>query len=102
MEPTTSVITDQLTRAALGISVCPAHSSPMVKLHYQRTDYSVVVKNRAPPRRLIRFPSIGMGRCRLQQISHILQVPVTFFFDGAPHVPTAHSRETPRHLRPTH
>jgi hypothetical protein len=49
MEPTTSVITDQLTRVALGISVCLAHSSPMVKLHYQRTDYSVVVKNRASP-----------------------------------------------------
>jgi hypothetical protein len=23
----------------------------------------------------------------LQQLSHILQVPVSFFFDGAPHVP---------------
>jgi transcriptional regulator with XRE-family HTH domain len=28
-----------------------------------------------------------IGASRLQQISHILQVPVSFFFDGAPHVP---------------
>jgi len=28
---------------------------------------------------------IGAGR--LQQISHILQVPVSFFFEGAPHAP---------------
>jgi transcriptional regulator with XRE-family HTH domain len=28
-----------------------------------------------------------IGASRLQQISHILQVPVAFFFDGAPHVP---------------
>src|SRR5262249_32233061 len=28
---------------------------------------------------------IGAGR--LQHISHILQVPVPFFFEGAPHVP---------------
>src|ERR1700704_4076296 len=27
---------------------------------------------------------------RLQHISHILQVPVTFFFEGAPHVPGQH------------
>ncbi len=27
-----------------------------------------------------------IGASRLQQISHILQVPVSFFFDGAPHV----------------
>jgi transcriptional regulator with XRE-family HTH domain len=30
-----------------------------------------------------------IGASRLQQISHILQVPVSFFFDGAPHVPGA-------------
>jgi len=34
-----------------------------------------------------------IGASRLQQISHILQVPVSFFFEGAPnvsgHVPTA-------------
>jgi len=28
-----------------------------------------------------------MGASRLQHISHILQVPVTFFFEGAPHLP---------------
>src|SRR6187402_1443900 len=28
-----------------------------------------------------------IGASRLQQISHILQVPVAFFFDGAPNVP---------------
>jgi transcriptional regulator with XRE-family HTH domain len=27
-----------------------------------------------------------IGASRLQQISNILQVPVSFFFDGAPHV----------------
>ena len=27
-----------------------------------------------------------IGASRLQQISHILQVPVAFFFEGAPHV----------------
>jgi transcriptional regulator with XRE-family HTH domain len=30
-----------------------------------------------------------IGASRLQQISNILQVPVSFFFDGAPHVPGA-------------
>jgi len=30
-----------------------------------------------------------IGASRLQQISHILQVPVSFFFDGAPTVPGA-------------
>ena len=29
-----------------------------------------------------------IGASRLQQISHILQVPVSFFFEGAPHVGT--------------
>ena len=28
-----------------------------------------------------------IGASRLQQISHILQVPVAFFFEGAPNVP---------------
>jgi transcriptional regulator with XRE-family HTH domain len=27
-----------------------------------------------------------IGASRLQQISHILQVPVAFFFEGAPHI----------------
>jgi transcriptional regulator with XRE-family HTH domain len=28
-----------------------------------------------------------IGASRLQQISNILQVPVSFFFEGAPHIP---------------
>jgi transcriptional regulator with XRE-family HTH domain len=28
-----------------------------------------------------------IGASRLQHISHILQVPVPFFFEGAPHIP---------------
>src|SRR6516225_9238973 len=31
-----------------------------------------------------------IGASRLQQISHILQVPVTFFFEGAPSASTPH------------
>jgi transcriptional regulator with XRE-family HTH domain len=34
-----------------------------------------------------------IGASRLQQISHILQVPVSFFFDGAP---TCHRRDDGR------
>jgi len=30
-----------------------------------------------------------IGASRLQQIAHILQVPVSFFFDGAPNIPLA-------------
>jgi transcriptional regulator with XRE-family HTH domain len=30
-----------------------------------------------------------IGASRLQQISHILQVPVAFFFEGAPSMPSA-------------
>jgi len=32
-----------------------------------------------------------IGASRLQQISQILQVPVAFFFEGAPELPTGHS-----------
>jgi transcriptional regulator with XRE-family HTH domain len=32
-----------------------------------------------------------IGASRLQQISHILQVPVSFFFEGAPNVPGYHA-----------
>jgi hypothetical protein len=28
-----------------------------------------------------------MGASRLQHLSHILQIPVPFFFEGAPHLP---------------
>jgi transcriptional regulator with XRE-family HTH domain len=31
-----------------------------------------------------------IGASRLQQIAHILQVPVAFFFEGAPHLPGQH------------
>ena len=31
-----------------------------------------------------------IGASRLQQISHILQVPVEFFFEGAPSAPAPH------------
>ncbi len=38
-----------------------------------------------------------IGASRLQQIAHILQVPVSFFFEGAPHLPgqTAGLSEAP-------
>jgi len=39
-----------------------------------------------------------IGASRLQQIAHILQVPVSFFFEGAPHVagtPTSGLSEAP-------
>jgi transcriptional regulator with XRE-family HTH domain len=32
-----------------------------------------------------------IGASRLQQISNILQVPVSFFFEGAPHLPGGHA-----------
>jgi transcriptional regulator with XRE-family HTH domain len=32
-----------------------------------------------------------IGASRLQQIAHILQVPVSFFFEGAPHAPGGHA-----------
>jgi transcriptional regulator with XRE-family HTH domain len=34
-----------------------------------------------------------IGASRLQQISHILQVPVAFFFEGAPNLPTGARQE---------
>jgi transcriptional regulator with XRE-family HTH domain len=34
-----------------------------------------------------------IGASRLQQIAQILQVPVSFFFDGAPHLPGAARNE---------
>src|ERR1700752_3181446 len=34
-----------------------------------------------------------IGASRLQQIAHILQVPVSFFFEGAPHAPGQTSHE---------
>jgi transcriptional regulator with XRE-family HTH domain len=37
-----------------------------------------------------------IGASRLQQISHILQVPVTFFFEGAPTASTPHGFQSKR------
>ena len=34
-----------------------------------------------------------IGASRLQHIAHILQVPVAFFFEGAPNVPSGPGRE---------
>jgi DNA-binding XRE family transcriptional regulator len=43
---------------------------------------------------------IGAGR--LHHISHVLQVPVSFFFEGAPHVPDSpKATVVGRHHRPT-
>lgn len=36
-----------------------------------------------------------IGASRLQQIAHILQVPVSFFFEGAPHSPGGGMSEAP-------
>jgi transcriptional regulator with XRE-family HTH domain len=43
-----------------------------------------------------------IGASRLQQISHILQVPVAFFFEGAPNVsPPGSSRDSGLHDAPS-
>jgi hypothetical protein len=47
--------------AALGINGCPTHNSPMDKLYYERADYSVVVKNRAPPPKAWRWEIYRAG-----------------------------------------
>ena len=41
-----------------------------------------------------------IGASRLQQISHILQVPVAFFFEGAPNAPGQPVTECPKRRRP--
>jgi hypothetical protein len=46
----------------LGIGACPTHNSSMYKLlHYERADYSVVVKNRAPPPKAWRWEIYRAG-----------------------------------------
>src|SRR6516164_6743746 len=45
----------------LGIGRCPTHNSPMNKLYYERADYSVVVKNRAPPPKAWRWEIYRAG-----------------------------------------
>jgi hypothetical protein len=47
--------------SALGIGGGRAHNSPMGKLHYERADYSVVVKNRAPPPKAWRWEIYRAG-----------------------------------------
>ena len=49
-------------RDTLGIGSCPVHNSSMYKLlHYERADYSVVVKNRAPPPKAWRWEIYRAG-----------------------------------------
>ena len=50
--------------------------------HSRSTGTSVAVWRLDPSRRCGSFD--GIGASRLQQISNILQVPVAFFFEGAP------------------
>jgi hypothetical protein len=45
----------------LGIRGYPTHNPPMDKLHYERADYSVVVKNRAPPPKAWRWEIYRAG-----------------------------------------
>src|SRR5437879_3588464 len=59
--------------AALGINGCPTHNSPMHKLYYERTDYSVVVKNRAPPPKAWRWEIYRAGNA-----NPIKQSPIYF------------------------
>jgi hypothetical protein len=47
--------------SALGIGGCRTHNSPMDKSHYERADYSVVVKNRAPPPKAWRWEIYRAG-----------------------------------------
>jgi transcriptional regulator with XRE-family HTH domain len=42
-----------------------------------------------------------IGASRLQQISHILQVPVAFFFEGAPNVSTSPGKDSSLHEAPS-
>jgi hypothetical protein len=46
---------------ALGIGGYSTHNTPMDKLHYERADYSVVVKNRAPPPKAWRWEIYRAG-----------------------------------------
>jgi hypothetical protein len=58
---------------ALGIHRCPTHNSPMDKLYYKRADYSVVVKNRAPPPKAWRCEIYRAGNA-----NPIKQSPISF------------------------
>src|SRR5262249_9986983 len=50
-----------LAKFALGIDRRPTHNSTMNKLYYERADYSVVVKNRAPPPKAWRWEIYRAG-----------------------------------------
>src|SRR5215831_20548427 len=50
-----------LAKFDLGIDRRPTHNSPMNKLYYERADYSVVVKNRAPPPKAWRWEIYRAG-----------------------------------------
>src|SRR5262249_1148844 len=50
-----------LAKFGLGIDRRPTHNSPMNKLDYERADYSVVVKNRAPPPKAWRWEIYRAG-----------------------------------------
>src|SRR5215510_8368763 len=50
-----------LAKFGLGIDRRPTDNSPMNKLYYERADYSVVVKNRAPPPKAWRWEIYRAG-----------------------------------------
>ena len=50
-----------LAKFGLGIDRRPTHNSPMNKLYYERADYSIVVKNRAPPPKAWRWEIYRAG-----------------------------------------
>src|SRR6516162_8909860 len=50
-----------LAKFGLGIDRRPTHNSPRNKLYYERADYSVVVKNRAPPPKAWRWEIYRAG-----------------------------------------
>src|SRR5215467_8020746 len=56
-----------LAKFDLGIDRRPTHNSPMNKLYYERADYSVVVKNRAPPPKAWRWEIYRGRKCQPHQ-----------------------------------
>ena len=60
-------------KCGLGIDGCPTHNSLMNKLYYERDDYSVVVKNRAPPPKAWRWEIYRAGNT-----NPIKQSPIYF------------------------
>jgi hypothetical protein len=59
--------------SALGIDGCLTHNPPMDKLYYERADYSVVVKSRAPPPKAWRWEIYRAGNA-----NPIKQSPIYF------------------------